>query len=363
MDNDNNDNVFTFRGKEIKWKVNQTEKEILILNAFDIENPDIEEKTRKQNIIVYDDNEYEGIDLFFQSVFPEYKKHPYKVEFHNDNIYYLGQNQRSKLMYDILAYHYDLVETDNNDELELKRFFEESNNSLSKKAYIRMNWKNGFQKMVTFGTSLSVAGNNKGIYCYYKKIENNVAIYRGTNMKWEWWFNRLKNEIDILISSTPNISYCEFIEKVRLHLYYQQHFDNTGLYLTLDKKSMDIINAWIDNYYYHKDTPYPFSGSTKTGNINFEIDYDNDINIIKQNKYIGGKQGMSQYNKENNAEHNKKIGYNKSLEKFKTLKGDRWTRKELKDLGFTNTQIDNYCNKYHWIKSVERGVFERVLTV
>lgn len=352
---------FTFRGKPIEWKIVEEVKTKEIPNAFTPDKPDIEEFIQKNNYIVYDNKDYHGIDKFFQGVFPEYKKYPYKVNFLNDNIFYLGKSQRAKLQYNILANKFGLVDVSEDEEFELRMFFQFSHNEPSKKAYQRIQWDNGLRKMVSFGTSLSVNGTNKDVFCYSKEEELNGTTYTSVNLEWEDWFRHLQYTIDSMKRDNPTISDMTVINELNKDIYYQTHYLDTGCHLTLKAEHIDNIKQWICDYCRKGTTVYPYNGKFPNSDLKFTIMYD-DVDIVPQ-RNIKGKNAMAEYNKENNAEHNRQMGEEKAMEKFRKLKGDEWTKQELKDLGYNDTQIDNYCNKYHWIKRIEKGRYRRILTV
>jgi hypothetical protein len=57
-------------------------------------------------------------------MFTDYKKHPYKAKFADDNIFWLGSNQRSKLQYHYLAQNFDLVTVAEQDKADLQALCE-----------------------------------------------------------------------------------------------------------------------------------------------------------------------------------------------------------------------------------------------
>lgn len=350
----------TFRGKPIEWKVEEVITTKEIPNAFTPDKPDIEEIPKRKNYIIYDNKKYHGIDNFFQGVFPQYKAYPYKVKFHtDDNVFYLGGNQRAKLQYNVLAYNFGLVEVDEDDKYDLQTFFMFSRNDLARNAYNRMQWHYGINKMVSFGSSLEVKGTNQDVFCYRKEEENDRTTFIGMEMEWEWWFYHLKSKIDYIKRNSPDMT-CLDVKHLNTDIYYQTHSD-IGYYLTLKSEQIEAIKQWISTYFYKGEAAYPYNGKIPNSDLQFTIVYD-DVDIIPQ-RNIKGKKAMSEYNKINNAEHNKQIGKDKALEKFSKLQGNEWTTKELKDLGYTNTQIDNYCNQYHWIERVDRGIYRRIIIV
>ena len=50
-----------------------------------------------------------------------------------------------------------------------------------------MRWKDGHEKMVSFGAGLEVPGNTRGLWCYYAKADEHSATYTGVPMSWEIW--------------------------------------------------------------------------------------------------------------------------------------------------------------------------------
>jgi len=112
--NNNNDEQLTFRNKPIKWTIQDTYKTIITDNVFSTEPEAEEQFTGRKHFISYEGQEYTR-EQFLKAHFEDYKKHKYKVKFNNDNVFWLGSNQRAKLQYHILSLHFPLAEVSGKD--------------------------------------------------------------------------------------------------------------------------------------------------------------------------------------------------------------------------------------------------------
>ena len=84
------DTPLLFRSKPISWVTIPQKKIIAHANAFD--DDEIEEQiTGVRHLSQYDNRQMSRTE-FLKSVFPEYRKYPYKVQFKNDDIFRLGGN-------------------------------------------------------------------------------------------------------------------------------------------------------------------------------------------------------------------------------------------------------------------------------
>lgn len=112
--NNSHDEQITFRDKPIEWTTKsvirtRTNKEIV----FDGE-PEKQQYTGTDHFISYEGKEYTR-EQFLKAYFEDYKKHKYKVKFNNDNVFWLGSNQRAKLQYHILSLYFPLAEVSDKD--------------------------------------------------------------------------------------------------------------------------------------------------------------------------------------------------------------------------------------------------------
>ena len=111
-------------------------------------------------------------------MFPQYKKHDYKVRFKIDNVFYLSSSQRAKLAYRILAQNYDLVEVAEQDKRDLERIAKSNKAKTYQIWHDRMKWKNGHEKLMTFGAALEVKGAAKGVFCAFGCTKQSAIKYQ-----------------------------------------------------------------------------------------------------------------------------------------------------------------------------------------
>lgn len=351
---------FTFRGKPICWI--EEPKYVQVGEprpcAFDPTMILTDEEFRGfHHYIQYDGTLYKQ-DEFFKAVFPEYKKHQVKVQFPDDTVFYLSSSQRARLQYEILAYHFDLVHVSEQDKEDLwnlcaDRGLEPPCSTLIQ----RMRWKDGLEKMITFGAALDVRGKCNGVWCYRQELEEDHATFHGQPMSWDSWLQQVKSQISYrhLMKITmkqktpPFILYAEAMQT----LYYQSPW-----YLTIPSDERKTLENWVRACMEQVDTPFPYTGDMPNETLEFTIDYNKDINIV-ETQDLKDPQVMAQYNREHNAEHNFALGKKWAQEKFSRLQGDEWTRQELCRQGYDDRQIHRYC-LYGWIEKTERGRYRRV---
>lgn len=351
---------FTFRGKPICWI--DEPKYVQVGEprpcAFDPSMILTDEEFRGFNhYIQYDGTLYKQ-DEFFKAVFPEYKKHPYKVQFPDDTVFYLNNSQRARLQYEILAHHFDLVQVSDQDEEDLwnlcaDRGLEPPCSTLIQ----RMRWKDGLRKMITFGAALDVRGKCNGVWCYRKELEEGRATFRGYPMDWDVWLKYVKGQIRFrhiikIASKAKTPLFISYAQAMR-DLYY-----HCQLHLTIPSDERETMGKWVWACVNLKDSPFPYTGDIPNSRLTFTIDYEKDVKIVAAND-LKDPQAMAQYNREHNAEHNFELGKKQAQEKFSRLQGDEWTRPELRRQGYDDRQINRYC-LYGWIERVERGLYRRV---
>jgi hypothetical protein len=359
-------NNTTFRGTEIEWITNNKYKTTITQNAFSPTEPYKEEAfTGKNHLINYGDNSYTN-EQFFKAMFADYKKYPYKVIFSNDNVFYLGSSQRAKLQYHILAQNFHLADVCEQDKKELQALYASHKAETAQRYLNRMTWEQGLEKMITFGVALAVreaqgTSKAKGVYCYTSYITSGYAAFSGVCMTWENW---VKPIIDCLDNGRKQINAIPKSKKelIKLHTdnVYQQAimilFYQNGKYLTLPKAEYDAIQAWIYSYLNKGNTPFPYSGTMPNGDIQFKIDFETDIEIVKAHDL---KTEMSEYNAEHNAEHNQDIGRDKVKQTFSRLDGNEWTTQEILRQGYNEKNIKRFVD-YGLIERTKRGHYRRI---
>ncbi len=118
---------------------------------------------------------------------------------YENDVLRLTTSQRTKLMYNILAYKYRdcLVPVDKADENTLKVLCdEERNNPTASDLLSRLRWTDGLSKLVTFGVGMKAGGAAKYTWCYTVDFSGNSAKYHGADMTWEIWGSNLTFILD-----------------------------------------------------------------------------------------------------------------------------------------------------------------------
>jgi len=362
----NNDEQQTFRNKPIKWTVKYEVKTRTIKSKFDNE-PEMQHYTSAEHFISYDGKEYK-LEEFLLAMFPnDYKKYEYKVRFFIDDVFWLMSNQRAKLQYDILALNFPLVTVSEQDKRDLEEFAKRYKAETAQRWYNRMQWQNGHEKLITFGVSLDVRAAQgtqavKDLFCYQSRMTKEKAYYQGVSMNWEQWSIEIKRQLD---NGRKRLSYTrdkekrqvitdETLENANKALYYQDK-----CHLTMPKAELDKIQVWIYKYLKDGKATFPFQEEIPNANVSFTIDFAADCEIYKTRDL---KKDMGEYNKENNAQHNKDLGRKRVLETFSRLKGDEWTTQEIMAQGFNDKNIKRFV-EYELIKCIGRGKYIRLVWI
>ena len=148
-------------------------------------------KQRTGHWIVWNDNRSKR-EEFFKLAFPDqYNKVKKRVKFLGqaaDDVLRLTGGQRTKLMYEILAWKYGLEEVDEQDSLDLIWFCKrEEDNKTADDLLSRLYWPNGLSKLVTFGVGMKLDGAAKQTWCYSVDYQEDKALFTGSPMTWERW--------------------------------------------------------------------------------------------------------------------------------------------------------------------------------
>jgi hypothetical protein len=296
---------------------------------------------------------------FLKAVFSKYKKHAYKVKFKNDNVFYLGGNQRAKLQYNILAYHFDLVSVSEEDKADLERLCANYDGETAGRWLNRMVWEQGHEKMITFGVALEVRREDgtaraNGVWCYSAEITSKGAVYTGTPMTWERWGAALIIHLDGKreeYKDNKAEKYNAVYKETARLMYYQN-----GNYMTLTAKERGAISDWIYEYYFSsRKPPLPLPGEIPNGDLQFTVDFENDVELVKAYDL---KTEMGAFNKEHNDRRNKDMGRNKSKDRFEELEGDTWTTQEILSQGFSRKTLDTFV-RHGFIKRIKQGHYVR----
>ena len=166
----------TFRGLPIAWENVTTE-----------ENG----KQRTGHWIVWNGNRSKR-EEFFKLAFPnQYNKVKKRVKFLGkaaDDVLWLTGGQRTKLMYEILAWKYGLEEVSEQDNLDLIFLCQrEEENKTADDLLSRLHWPNGLAKLVTFGVGMKLDAAAQQTWCYSVDYQEDRAVFEGNSMTWERW--------------------------------------------------------------------------------------------------------------------------------------------------------------------------------
>lgn len=177
--------VPTFRDLPIAWENVTTEEN---------------SKQRTGHWIVWNGNRSKR-EEFFMLAFPDqYNKVKKRVKFLGqaaDDVLRLTGGQRTKLMYEILAWKYGLEEVDEQDSLDLIWFCKrEEDNKTADDLLSRLHWPNGLAKLVTFGVGMKLDAAAQQTWCYSVDYQEDRALFTGSSMTWERWQVKLIEVLD-----------------------------------------------------------------------------------------------------------------------------------------------------------------------
>ena len=157
------------------------------------ENVTVEEdgKQKTGHWIVWNGNRAKR-EAFFQLAFPDqYNKVKKRVKFLGqaaDDVLRLTSGQRTKLMYEILAWKYGLEEVEEQDSMDLIYLCQrEEDNKTADDLLSRLRWPRGLSKLVTFGVGMKLDAAAQHTWCYSVDYREDSAIFEGTSMTWERW--------------------------------------------------------------------------------------------------------------------------------------------------------------------------------
>ena len=157
-------------------------------------------KPRTGHWIVWNGNRSKR-EEFFMLAFPDqYNKVKKRVKFLGqaaDDVLRLTGGQRTKLMYEILAWKYGLEEVDEQDSLDLIRLCQrEEDNKTADDLLSRLHWPNGLSKLVTFGVGMKLDAAAQQTWCYSVDYQEDKALFTGSPMTWERWQVKLIEVLD-----------------------------------------------------------------------------------------------------------------------------------------------------------------------
>ena len=157
-------------------------------------------KQRTGHWIVWNGNRSKR-EEFFKLAFPDqYNKVKKRVKFLGqaaDDVLRLTGGQRTKLMYEILAWKYGLEEVSEQDSLDLIWFCQrEEDNKTADDLLSRLHWPNGLAKLVTFGVGMKLDAAAQQTWCYSVDYQEDRALFTGSSMTWERWQVKLIEVLD-----------------------------------------------------------------------------------------------------------------------------------------------------------------------
>lgn len=157
-------------------------------------------KQRTGHWIVWNGNRSKR-EEFFKLAFPkQYNKVKKRVKFLGqaaDDVLRLTGGQRTKLMYEILAWKYGLEEVSEQDSLDLIRLCQrEEDNKTADDLLSRLHWPNGLAKLVTFGVGMKLDAAAQQTWCYSVDYQEDRALFTGSSMTWERWQVKLIEVLD-----------------------------------------------------------------------------------------------------------------------------------------------------------------------
>ena len=148
-------------------------------------------KQRTGHWIVWNGNRSKR-EEFFKLAFPDqYNKVKKRVKFLGqaaDDVLRLTGGQRTKLMYEILAWKYGLEEVSEQDSLDLIRLCQrEEDNKTADDLLSRVYWPSGLAKLVTFGVGMKLDAAAQHTWCYSVDYQEDRALFTGSSITWERW--------------------------------------------------------------------------------------------------------------------------------------------------------------------------------
>lgn len=318
-------------------------------------------KQRTGHWIVWNGNRSKR-EEFFKLTFPnQYNKVKKRVKFLGqaaDDVLRLTGGQRTKLMYEILAWKYGLEEVDEQDSLDLIWFCKrEEDNKTADDLLSRLYWPNGLSKLVTFGVGMKLDGAAQQTWCYSVDYQEDRALFTGSSMTWERWQVKLIEVLDRCRAC--RYSYSKMWKQVRPTMYYQ--FDRYGRYLTLTQEDCKAITEWINEYFVGGSAPFPLSGAIPAADYKFVIDYNTDVEFV-DNRDLKAPGEMAKYNQETNAARNKEKGKKRVQERFSAACGavkigDTLTTNQLVEMGYTDDKARKRLIDSGVLKRIKRGYY------
>lgn len=309
---------------------------------------DEEEKIDKNYLIGWNGAEY-TVEEFFRAAFPEYKKFSKRCVF-GDDVRRLSPNQRAKLQYDALAVRYGLTQVDDADREALALFCAAHQDvSTFNRLLTRLGWKNGIEKMVTFGATLRADESAvKTAWCYRVDKDERRAAYTGAAMTWDRWMDGIENAACEASNSSSTVGE----KQAYIAVYYQG-----GMYMALPRTAADKLKAWVAALLAGFNTSRPEAaelGELRGAGIGFEVVYA-DVKIV-DSVDLRSSENMAAWN----VERGKQMVIERAGQTLANYKsGDKITTKELNGVGYSKNTIPKLI-KNGIVKRIRNGLYEVV---
>lgn len=347
-----NNNTFFFRGQEISLK--QGTKQVAIKEECAWESEEVETRDVNKYLWCWNGGEYQRGD-FFEAAFGDYNKYKKKVVVNEDaaeNLMRLSTTQRQKLLYDVLAAYYPVIEVDAADSDDLLDFCAAQKNQTANDTAMKLRWEDGLAKMVSFGLGISMPGAASMTWCYEVEELPTKRRYSGVRMSWNTWRIAIINKLQDAIND--GLEYDEAWNAVRPVIYCQNK-----IRLTLCEadrmRLFGFVNTYLKNGY--ADWPEALEGFIGD-DYEFIVDFYADFEI--KEKVFFGQKGMR-------AAANKERGCNIVMSRFEAAfpdvkGGDILTTKQLKEAGYTDKKAIARLVKHEILENFAYGKY-RVLWV
>lgn len=343
------DGNYFFRGLTIVLK--QGSKQQIVNEECAWATDEVETRLINKYFWCWNGGEYERND-FFKAAFENHDKYKKRVTADAqtmENLLRLSGTQRQKLLYDVLASYYPLVEVSQNDADDLLDFCKSQKNQTANDTAMKLNWEDGLAKLITFGLGVSMTGAASMTWCYEIEELPTKRRYTGRVTTWESWGLRIKAKLEEVIHD--GLEYDDAWNKVRPLVYCQNK-----LRLTLDEADRMRLQGYINSYLKNGYAEWPETLHGEIGdNYEFVVDF-------RENFEIRDKVG---FNAEGRAAFNKQRGCDQVMERFEAAFpnascGQVITTKELKAAGYSDKKAIARLVKHEILENFAYGKY-RVL--
>lgn len=346
------DTNFFFRGQPLVLK--QGTKQITINEECAWEMDEVMTRNINRYFWCWNGGEYERND-FFNAAFEGHNKYKKKVvpdAETAENLLRLSGTQRQKLLYEVLATYYPLVEVSQADVDDLLDFCMSQKNQTAMDTALKLRWVDGLAKLVTFGLGIKMDGAASMTWCYEVDELPTKRKYSGVRTTWAAWGLRIRAKLEEVIND--GLEYDDAWNAVRPLIYCQNK-----LRLTLNDADRMRLQGYVNSYLKNGTAEWPESLQGEIGDdYEFIVDFRTNFEIREKTGFTS--EGRTAFNKER--------GCDQVMERFKEAFpnakcGDIITTKELKAAGYTSPTakkrllnheiLDNFAyGKYRvlWVK-------------